>query len=79
MTRTQAAQANCRTFAESRHLKARQLEEQIRASDATPAQRVDMMHTLSKLLMFTADEFDHLTRAASPENSYRLWLTKDTQ
>lgn len=39
----------------SANLKAKQLEQEIRASDATRAQKADMLHTLSKLTMFASD------------------------
>lgn len=36
-------------------LKEKQLEEEIRASSATDGQKSDMLHTLSKLMMFAWD------------------------
>lgn len=40
---------------EAANLKAKQLESEIRASNATSTQKANMLHTLSKLTMFAAD------------------------
>ena len=40
---------------EAGRLKALQLEDEIRKSDATRGQKADMLHTLSKLTMFWSD------------------------
>lgn len=75
MNRDQAARANCKKTREARSLKAAQLEREIAASSATPAQKANMQHTLSKLCMFAADERDQLTRMAGGGAYYEKWIS----
>jgi len=77
MNRDQAARANCKQSREARTLKGQQLEREIRESAATPIQKANMLHTLSKLCMFAADERDQLTRLAmGPKGAkyYDAWI-----
>lgn len=74
MNRDQAARANCKQSREARSLKAQQLEREIRESAASPTQKANMLHTLSKLCMFAADERDQLTRLASGKRYYDDWI-----
>jgi len=76
MNRDQAARANCKSSREARSLKAAQLEREINESCATPTQKANMRHTLSKLCMFAADERDQLTRlaTASKRHYYDDWI-----
>ncbi len=74
MTKDQAARENCRRFEESRRLKQDQLEREIRGSGATETQKANMVHTLSKLCVFAADERDHLVRLGTDDLYYSDWL-----
>jgi hypothetical protein len=47
-----------REFVKSALLKRKQLEQEINNSNATPNEKKDMQHTLSKLWMFASEEFD---------------------
>lgn len=74
ITREEAAKINCRCFVHSRNLKADQLSAEIRQSDATDAQKANMLHTLLKLLMFASDERDHIIRVGTSYSRYDDWL-----
>ena len=76
MTRTEAVKANCKTSAQARGAKAAQLEREIQESSASPAQKSDMLHTLSKLGIFSQEERDWLTRLATNGEfaSYRAFI-----
>ncbi len=74
MTREEAALANCQKSEEARRLKQNQLHREIRASGASETEKANMLHTLSKLTMFAADERDQLVRLGTPHMYYGNWL-----
>lgn len=76
MTRTEAVKANCKTSGQARSAKAAQLEREIQESSASPGEKANMLHTLSKLGIFAQEERDWLTRLATigEFTSYRAFV-----
>lgn len=75
MTKNEAARENCRTSAQARNLKAQQLEREIQSSSASPTEKANMLHTLSKLGIYAQDERDMLVRLATKKSAYySQWL-----
>lgn len=74
LTKQQARRSNCIEMAKARRLKARQLEREIQQSSATDGERANMLHTLSKLGIFSDEERDQLARLAGVGPYYEKWL-----
>ena len=64
---------SCRTTRNARRLKAGQLEREIRESSASPREKANMLHTLSKLGILTTEERDALIQAFDRTSIYYDW------
>jgi hypothetical protein len=73
-SKEEAIRMDCKVASQARNGKAAQLEREIQDSGATPGQKSNMLHTLSKLGIFSEEERNYLTRLATGRNYYREWL-----